>query len=72
MIQCQSSDSVARVPCRANVDPPSAERPKAIATASTTVDFPDPFSPTRIVTPDGRSSPESSIWATAGIVVGHW
>jgi hypothetical protein len=60
-----------RVVCIAPVDPPSGLRPKAIATASTMVDLPEPFSPTRNVTPLARSIPSRATWATAGIVIGH-
>ena len=42
-----------------------------MATASTRVDFPLPFSPTRNVTPAGSSQPSRSSCATAGIVAGH-
>ncbi len=55
-----SGDSVARVSrCTLRV-PPSAASPNAIATASTSVDFPLPFSPTRKVTPGGSSHPSRS------------
>ena len=35
------------------------------------VDLPDPFSPTRKVTPGGRSSPSATSWPTAGTVIGQ-
>ena len=41
-------------PC---VEPPSGSSPNAIATASTSVDLPEPFSPTRKVTPGAASGP---------------
>jgi hypothetical protein len=44
-----SGDSLARVPCRACVDPPSALSLNAMAMPSTRVDFPVPLSPTRTV-----------------------
>ena len=50
------SEAVRGVPARCAV-PPSGESPNAIATASTIVDLPLPFSPTSSVTPAGRSSP---------------
>ena len=51
--------------------PPSAASPKAMATASTRVDFPLPFSPTSNVTPAGTSSPSRSSCATAGMDAGQ-
>ena len=68
---CPSGDSVGRVACIECVDPPSGLSPNAIATASTRVDLPDPFSPTRKVTPLSRSIPSRASCATAGIVIGH-
>src|SRR5690625_2025713 len=53
------------------VEPPSAGMPMVSATASTRVDLPLPYSPTRKVTPTGRSSPCSSTCATAGTESGH-
>lgn len=51
--------------------PPSGLNPHATASASTTVDLPEPFSPTRNVTPGGRSSPGAwASHATAGSVNG--
>src|SRR4051794_1314372 len=35
------------------------------------VDLPDPFSPTRNVTPGARARPSATSCATAGIVIGH-
>lgn len=46
-----SADSVDRVEKPNDLDPPSALRPAATAMPSTSVDLPDPFSPTRNVTP---------------------
>ena len=63
-------DSVGRAECWLWVLPPSDDMPKAVATASTMVDLPDPFSPTRKVTPGGRSSPSRRTWATAGMDAG--
>ena len=68
---CPSGDSVGRVACMECVDPPSGLSPNAIATASTIVDLPEPFSPTRNVTPLARSIPSRATWATAGMVSGH-
>ena len=51
--------------------PPSGDSPKAVAIASTIVDLPEPFSPTRKVTPGPRSSPSASTCATAGIEAGY-
>ena len=48
------------------VDSPSGDSPKAVATASTIVDFPDPFSPTRKVTNGDRSRPSRASCVTAG------
>ena len=62
-----SGDSLARVECMAPRDPPSGLIPYARASASTSVDFPDPFSPTRKVMPAGRSRPDFSTLATAGM-----
>src|SRR5690242_18363530 len=64
-----SGDSVTRVECIAPRDPPSAFSPCTPASASISVDLPEPFSPTRKVTPAGRLSPCSSTAATAGIFV---
>ncbi len=50
----------ARVENRKDRDPPSGLKPAATATASTSVDFPDPFSPTRNVVPGGKSSPPAA------------
>src|SRR3954452_9961686 len=61
-------DSVTRVECIAPREPPSAFSPCTPASASTSVDLPEPFSPTRKVTPAGRLSPCSSTAATAGIL----
>src|SRR5690606_26203834 len=44
--------------------------PNAPAIASTSVDFPAPFSPTSTVI-DVRSKPSSSTWRTGAIVAGH-
>ena len=55
----------------ARSDPPCGLSPYASASNSTTVDFPDPFSPTRIVIPGGSSSPSRSSCAAAGTVAGH-
>ena len=44
----------------AAVDPPSGDSPYAMATASTIVDLPEPFSPTRNVTPLASVSPSLS------------
>src|SRR5262245_3105464 len=43
-----------------------------MASASTIVDLPEPFSPTRKVTPASTSSPRSSRLATAGMRAHHW
>jgi hypothetical protein len=42
-----------------------------MATASTSVDLPEPFSPTRNVTPLSSVSPSFSSCSTAGTVRGH-
>jgi hypothetical protein len=42
-----------------------------MATPSTIVDLPEPFSPTRNVTPRGRSRPSRISCATAGTVIGQ-
>src|ERR1700754_992824 len=63
-----SGDSLSRVWCRALREPPSAFSPYAPASPSTRVDLPDPFSPTRNVTPAGMFSPWSSTAATAGML----
>ena len=55
-------------PC---TEPPCGFSPYASARLSTTVDFPDPFSPTSTVSPAGRSSPSRSSCATAGTLAGH-
>ena len=55
-------------PC---AEPPCGFSPYASASASTTVDFPDPFSPTSTVSPAGTSSPSRSSWAMAGTLPGH-
>ncbi|WP_246355443.1 hypothetical protein [Nocardioides ungokensis] len=35
------------------------------------MDLPEPFSPTRNVTPGASSMPSATTWATAGTVSGH-
>ena len=55
----------------ASADPPCGFSPYASARLSTTVDFPDPFSPTSTVSPAGSSSPSRSSCAMAGTLAGH-
>src|SRR6202451_4431284 len=55
-------------PC---AEPPCGFSPYASARLSTTVDFPDPFSPTSTVSPAGNSSPFRSNCAMAGTLAGH-
>src|ERR1700733_13348585 len=55
----------------ARAEPPWGLSPHASASVSTTVDFPDPFSPTRTVSPGGSSSPSRRICAMAGTVAGQ-
>src|SRR3954469_10259935 len=52
-----SGDSLARVLCRAPREPPSGFSLSTPARPSTRVDLPDPFSPTRNVTPAGMFRP---------------
>src|SRR5258706_5861832 len=52
-------------------DPPCGFSPYASASVSTTVDLPDPFSPTSTVSPAGNSRPSARICAIAGTVAGH-
>ena len=60
-------DSLARVAKRKFWLPPSGLNPAATASASTIVDFPLPFSPTRNVTPGGSvRPPRAAIHATTG------
>src|SRR5580658_2552400 len=51
--------------------PPSELIFTASAMASTRVDFPEPFSPTRKVTGLAKMSPSAAIWRTGGMVNGH-
>ena len=53
------------------VEPPCGFSPYASASTSTTVDFPDPFSPTSTVSPAGTSRPSRSTCARAGTLAGH-
>lgn len=46
---CATDDSLTRVECIGPVETASREGPYALATASTNVDFPVPFSPTTMV-----------------------
>ena len=55
----------------ASADPHCGFSPYASARLSTTVDFPDPFSPTSTVSPAGSSSPSRNSWAMAGTLAGH-
>ena len=52
-------------------EPPCGFSPYASARVSTTVDFPDPFSPTSTVSPAGSSRPSRSTCARAGTLAGH-
>ncbi|GAA2861706.1 hypothetical protein GCM10010472_18770 [Pseudonocardia halophobica] len=61
-----SEDSLARVAKAKFREPPSALNPAATAMASTSVDLPDPFSPTRNVTPGPNSSRRPRRAATTG------
>lgn len=51
--------------------PPRASSPYASVIASTTVDLPDPFSPTRNVIGAVNDRPSVTNWATAGTSHGH-
>lgn len=55
----------------AMIEPPCGFSPEASASISTTVDFPDPFSPTSTVSPAGTSRPSRRICATAGAFPGR-
>ena len=52
-------------------EPPCGFSPYASASVSTTVDFPDLFSPTSTVSPAGTSRPSRSTCASAGTLAGH-
>ena len=54
-----------------SAEPPCGLRPHASASSSTTVDFPEPFSPTSTVRPGSSSSPSHSSCSTAGTVPGQ-
>ena len=54
----------------ASAEPPCGFSPYASARLSTTVDLPDPFSPTSTVSPAGSSSPSRSSCAMAGTLRG--
>jgi hypothetical protein len=58
-----SEDSLGRVAKLNEREPPSGLNPAATAMASTSVDFPEPFSPTRNMTPGPNSSrrPRSAV-----------
>ncbi len=55
----------------ARTDPPCGLSPYASASISTTVDLPEPFSPTSTVIPGPSSSPSRSSCAAAGTVAGQ-
>ncbi len=65
-----SGDSLGRLLCRAPVEPPSGDRPYRWAMPSTSVDLPDPFSPTSTVS-GPISRPESRTRRTQGSVAGQ-
>jgi len=63
--------SLSLVRNRALPEPPCGLSPHASASSSTTVDLPEPFSPTRTVRPGVSSRPSARICSTAGTVAGH-
>lgn len=70
-IRLPSSDASRELAYLYPAEPPYESSPKPSASASASVDFPEPFSPTRKVTGARKASPSSASWRTHGTVQGQ-